>query len=381
MDYNIHDTTGPHQPGELCMEMSNDQQLKETRQDLTMDPAVGSAADKKRNKLGYHRTSVACVHCRKRKIRCLLASDDTRCENCIRLKKECHFFPVDQQPPMETKRSRSGSKTGATSTEASITSSPPALGGGGIVDQSDSYFQYAPMPMNSGQDISPFEPAPFATNPMPNFSPGPLSSHELTTVQPLNQPEAWDNASYFDQNFPSVMAKSQMTTPTTTLWNHAPTSVAPLSTDPSIPGTPITPGILPSTGDPTAFGMPDNSVWGTQPTRSATLAAGNLAQYQHPYQQPMPPEFKRRMTAPVDTYGHPANSSMSELQSSTVPVSYTQTQSSAAYASWDAYQRQPTVPVNLNQPVIGSTPDGLGGWYPADPQQYPVMKQEDYHNP
>lgn len=121
-------------------------------------------------------TGVSTVHCRKRKIRCLLASDDTRCENCIRLKKECHFFPVDQQPPMETKRSRSGSKTGATSTEASITSSPPALGGGGIVDQSDSYFQYAPMPMNSGQDISPFEPAPFATNPMPNFSPG-LSAH------------------------------------------------------------------------------------------------------------------------------------------------------------------------------------------------------------
>lgn len=121
-------------------------------------------------------TDVSAVHCRRRKIRCLLASDDTRCENCIRLKKECHFFPVDQQPPIETKRSRAGSKAGTTSTEASITSSPPALGGGGMMDQKDSYFQYAPMPLNSGQDISQFEPGPFAATPMSNFSPG-LSAH------------------------------------------------------------------------------------------------------------------------------------------------------------------------------------------------------------
>lgn len=36
-------------------------------------------------------------HCRRRKIRCLLAPDDPqgRCSNCIRLKKECNFFPVE----------------------------------------------------------------------------------------------------------------------------------------------------------------------------------------------------------------------------------------------------------------------------------------------
>ena len=38
-------------------------------------------------------------HCRRRKIRCITANDDTtgRCQNCIRLKKDCQFFPVDQQ--------------------------------------------------------------------------------------------------------------------------------------------------------------------------------------------------------------------------------------------------------------------------------------------
>ncbi|PGH07494.1 hypothetical protein GX51_01795 [Blastomyces parvus] len=380
MDYDIRGTSGPYQSGVLCMGIPTDQPFKETSQDLTMDTTAGSAADKKRNKLGYHRTSVACVHCRRRKIRCLLASDDTRCENCIRLKKECHFFPVDQQPPIEPKRSRAGSKAGTTSTEASITSSPPALVAGGIMDQTDSYFQYAPMPINSGPDISPFEPGPYAATPMSNFSPDPLSAHDLSSVQPVNQPVSWDGSSYFDQNLPGAMPKSQMTTPTNTLWNHTP-PVAPLSTAPSIPGTPLTPGILPSTGDPTAFGMPDSSVWPAQPTRSITLASGHLAQYQNQYQQQVPPEFKRRMTAPGDTYARPTNTSVPELPSSTVPVSYTQTQPPVGYSSWEAYPGQPAVPANPNQPVIGSTPDGLGGWYAADPQQYARMKQDEYRNP
>ncbi|KAI9814706.1 MAG: hypothetical protein M1826_002152 [Phylliscum demangeonii] len=67
--------------------------------------ALSYAAERRRNKLGYHRTSVACGHCRRRKIRCLLAPEDPqgRCSNCIRLKKECNFFPVDQPPLSDAK--------------------------------------------------------------------------------------------------------------------------------------------------------------------------------------------------------------------------------------------------------------------------------------
>ncbi|KAL5615167.1 hypothetical protein BROUX41_005224 [Berkeleyomyces rouxiae] len=58
------------------------------------------SGERRRNKLGYHRTSVACGHCRRRKIRCILSNDSNgRCANCIRLKKECTFYPVDQPPP------------------------------------------------------------------------------------------------------------------------------------------------------------------------------------------------------------------------------------------------------------------------------------------
>ncbi|KAH8815274.1 hypothetical protein F5884DRAFT_665693 [Xylogone sp. PMI_703] len=100
------------------------------RSQSTMDAATALAmsAEKRRNKLGYHRTSVACGHCRRRKIRCIPAPGDpqNRCSNCIRLKKECNFYPVDQQPPSETKR-RDSTKTTSGASVASASSSPTAL--------------------------------------------------------------------------------------------------------------------------------------------------------------------------------------------------------------------------------------------------------------
>jgi hypothetical protein len=96
------------------------------------------------------------VHCRRRKIRCLVAPDDTegRCENCIRLRKDCQFFPVDQQPPIE-KKSRPSSRLETPSTERSnttpIASSPTNL----VPDTTETFYPYPTMPMNttSTQDI------------------------------------------------------------------------------------------------------------------------------------------------------------------------------------------------------------------------------------
>ncbi|KAK2066483.1 hypothetical protein P8C59_000297 [Phyllachora maydis] len=52
----------PPQPSQLPPQLPPPPQLATTPE---------QAADKKRNKLGYHRTSVACGHCRRRKIRFL----------------------------------------------------------------------------------------------------------------------------------------------------------------------------------------------------------------------------------------------------------------------------------------------------------------------
>lgn len=143
-----------------------------------------SLAEKRRNKLGYHRTSVACGiwclykinvqplilwtvgHCRRRKIRCLLAPDDAqnRCSNCIRLKKECNFFPVDQQPQIE-RRPRTASKAEARSGDASASSSSsPALVGGQVIEQVDNYNHYPPLPLpsqefSSSMSANPLSPA------------------------------------------------------------------------------------------------------------------------------------------------------------------------------------------------------------------------------
>jgi Fungal Zn(2)-Cys(6) binuclear cluster domain len=113
---------------------------------LTMsDPGgISPGVNKPRNKLGYHRTSVACGeytephftpsqliipgHCRRRKIRCLLPSPEDpqgRCANCIRLKKECNFYPVTEAGQHE-RAGKKGVVSGAVS--ASDPASPRQSG-------------------------------------------------------------------------------------------------------------------------------------------------------------------------------------------------------------------------------------------------------------
>ncbi|KAI0150340.1 hypothetical protein GGR57DRAFT_514264 [Xylariaceae sp. FL1272] len=58
----------------------------------------GMSGEKKRNRLGYARSNMACGNCRKRKIRCQAIKNDDRCYQCIRLKKPCAYYAVDQGP-------------------------------------------------------------------------------------------------------------------------------------------------------------------------------------------------------------------------------------------------------------------------------------------
>ncbi|KAF2972233.1 hypothetical protein GQX73_g1289 [Xylaria multiplex] len=85
--------------------------------------SLGLSGEKKRNRLGYARTNMACGNCRKRKIRCQPVKDDGRCSQCIRLKKDCQFYAVDQQPPPSAVRA--GSKPLPKTMLASAASPPP----------------------------------------------------------------------------------------------------------------------------------------------------------------------------------------------------------------------------------------------------------------
>jgi len=112
-------------------------------------PAISPTIDKRRNKLGYHRTSVACGrpqssslcsydandfagHCRKRKIRCLLPIPEDpqgRCANCIRLKKECNFYPVTESSQHEVRASSASRKSTQTGPPSTSTPASPRTTG------------------------------------------------------------------------------------------------------------------------------------------------------------------------------------------------------------------------------------------------------------
>ncbi|KAF1808839.1 hypothetical protein P152DRAFT_205292 [Eremomyces bilateralis CBS 781.70] len=79
-------------------------QIRETAMAPDSEPTTPNTS-KPRNKLGYQRTSVACGHCRRRKIRCVIAPTEKsgRCQTCIKLRKECHFYPVEQANSTETR--------------------------------------------------------------------------------------------------------------------------------------------------------------------------------------------------------------------------------------------------------------------------------------
>ncbi|KAK1987895.1 hypothetical protein LZ30DRAFT_103753 [Colletotrichum cereale] len=128
------------------------------RQTSTSDAnQSGLASDKKRNKLGYHRTSVACGHCRRRKIRCIAspAMGESRCINCIRLKKECSFFPVDQPPlPQTTGPHPKAPSQASSGPNVASASSSPAIAAMQSLDVSQRQ-QYRPGVMHPAPGMPP----------------------------------------------------------------------------------------------------------------------------------------------------------------------------------------------------------------------------------
>lgn len=123
---------------------------------LQQRPTTMSETDAARNRsrLGYQRTTIACcksqitsarsascrpsiprhpfetdtnttlVHCRRRKIRCVVPENEPlqRCTNCIRLKRECQFHPVDQAGGPE---SMSNAPNGTSTVSSVVPPSPP----------------------------------------------------------------------------------------------------------------------------------------------------------------------------------------------------------------------------------------------------------------
>ncbi|KAE8357320.1 C6 finger domain protein [Aspergillus caelatus] len=303
-----------------------------------------TAADKKRNKLGYHRTSVACVHCRRRKIRCLVAADDAqgRCENCIRLKKECQFFPVDQQPQIE-KKARPGSNTASTD-PSTASSSPPAVSGG---EQTEAFFPYQPIPLSSAPDVAAFNAGAFAGNSMTSFAPDRnVGAPEFATAPPLDPSVPWDEFTTIPadgQMLANMSAgKPQMVNMPSNVWSPGPNPMATMPMahglpTPTVPSQPQT--LSPA---PTYAIQPDGSVWQVPPTRPMTyppppdMAA---APYHNPgqFQQP-PPDMSSDMASPVHPFPgnhvNPQSPPPTDLQGTPVAVTYAGTPAAMGFPAW-----------------------------------------------
>ncbi|KAK0934667.1 hypothetical protein LTR48_004084 [Friedmanniomyces endolithicus] len=129
---------------------------------LRDDAMSDSDSDKKRNKLGYQRISIACAHCRRRKIRCIISDGDShqRCQNCIRLKKDCAFYAVDQQAAMEGRPETSATLLAGSGPSSIVSLSPPNMGMDRPLASAHDFPAFSAVPSNapSTYDRLPLEP-------------------------------------------------------------------------------------------------------------------------------------------------------------------------------------------------------------------------------
>lgn len=172
-----------------------------------------SDADKKRNKLGYQRISIACAHCRRRKIRCLVADADPhgRCQNCIRLKKECVFYPVDQQTVIESSSQSAGQPGAASGPSSAVSSStPPNLALGSTFEGSRDTEGFPTLPSNAPSGYGGVSSELGSSVPSTNIHAfdqfaGRLAQSDPIYRQHMDTQSPWINATGFQY---------QMTTPT-----------------------------------------------------------------------------------------------------------------------------------------------------------------------
>lgn len=253
---------------------------------LVTGESAMSMADKRRNKLGYHRTSVACGHCRRRKIRCLLALDDpqNRCSNCIRLKKECCFFPVDQQPPLD-RRPRTGSKAGSGETSASSSSSP-ALAGGPVIDQ---FSQFHPLPVST-QDYPPSAASINATTSSPS------RRNNSRTYEFSYHPDRSYWESPFYEHGPTSAGHSTPEDPSHSYWRMGDSPMTPAYSQFSGPPNSVAHHQFESRANFAGFTSPrEDHGW---PVAPRSMSFGQVEDLSHGYPNPYPSsvsmDYRRR---------------------------------------------------------------------------------------
>ncbi|KAI1103960.1 hypothetical protein F4804DRAFT_342147 [Jackrogersella minutella] len=205
---------------------------------------LGLSNEKRRNRLGYHRTPIACKHCRQRKIRCKqpeIPDVLARCESCIHLKIDCIYTPVNQPSP-PTPVQRRGTRASVGTGFASPSTSPSMSMGHTVERQSNPpYHQLATMPSmpNMGQQsMEPGEDETYSAEPkiVPNTSSGrtfnyghgtsswvPTDAGSSVAKTTGDTNTAWSNYPHGLPETPDLSYASHTPTPVATHWQtHSP---------------------------------------------------------------------------------------------------------------------------------------------------------------
>ncbi|KAF2689346.1 hypothetical protein K458DRAFT_439698 [Lentithecium fluviatile CBS 122367] len=272
---------------------------------------LSPTGDKRRNKLGYHRTSVACGHCRRRKIRCLVANDEPtgRCANCIRLKKECNFYPVDQNP--EVPRPQGGAvQDGITGAPGSSATSsprhPPSVPGDRMDEFRPPFSSAAPGNPTSRYAVagdSEVEPLHGLTSNGSKFVGSPARIRSLTAAVPVQQPAYTYPPAIDTQWQPTFLPSTSVAeSPSSSsgYWRPSPsTANSTFGSDSNVSGG-RTPATMSTTSTMSYGAHPESHNWAPSnfqtPTRS--MSYGNIEglpqQYQNAGLGIQPPDYPRR---------------------------------------------------------------------------------------
>ncbi|KAM3415660.1 hypothetical protein BST61_g9179 [Cercospora zeina] len=263
-----------------------------------------SDADKKRNKLGYQRISIACAHCRRRKIRCVVAEDDPeqRCQNCIRLKKECVFYPVDQQAVLDA-RSDNSSNTGIPSAPSSAVSTSPLQPGGPRGFDQHAYAANfpptAPPPPVVSTTYQGIPLVPSTSLPTQGYSP-----QDYSFQSPAHPPSQWGPPDVAGQNRQNPVARTPSAQSSLARYNPMPApDVAPFPAPEPFDHVPSNAPQVPYGGYDPEHAQQAPHAWQHQPQAPRPMQYSNYQPNYSPYQQqvPLQSDYPRLSPMPSST--------------------------------------------------------------------------------
>lgn len=140
------------------------------------------------------------AHCRRRKIRCMLAEGDLQqnCQNCIHVNKKCDFSPVEQQRAAERKFD-CPSKPEMSSAAFSVESSPPRRSAETAFAQPREFGAFPSLPSNELNTFQGLPTTPGSARPSQGQSVEDL--HQASAVHGINSLSAAVPGSLAQRNY------------------------------------------------------------------------------------------------------------------------------------------------------------------------------------